>query len=129
MFLLVESFGKPNRCNNTSGTTVLSGLTTISVNAASADTITATASKTASYVDGTTTLSASAPPKTLTSIAVTPAAPIITQGQTQQFVATGTYSDSTTAVITNSVTWSSSNTGVTTIGATGLAASVSPGTT
>ena len=47
---------------------------------------------------------------TLTSIAVTPANPIIAPGATQQFTATGTYSDGTTQDITTSVTWSSSDT-------------------
>ncbi|PYX51407.1 MAG: ATP-dependent DNA ligase, partial [Acidobacteria bacterium] len=50
--------------------------------------------------------------------------------QTQQFTATGTYSDASTKNITASVTWTSSNTGVGTVGATtGLATGVSAGTT
>jgi len=48
-----------------------------------------------------------APPVvTLVSIAVTPNPANIQVGNTQQFVATGTYSDATTANITGSVTWS-----------------------
>ena len=65
----------------------------------------------------------------LISIAVTPADPNITIGDSQQFTATGTYSDNTTKDMTASVTWSSSNNGVATINNAGLAASVSPGTT
>jgi uncharacterized protein YjdB len=65
----------------------------------------------------------------LQSIAVTPAAPSISVGAAQQFTATGTYSDSSTKNITTSVTWSSSNTGLATIGvSTGLATGVAAGT-
>jgi hypothetical protein len=67
---------------------------------------------------------------TLKSIAVTPASPSIVAGNTQQFTATGTYSDSSTKNITTSVTWKSSNTAFATIGgATGLATGVAAGTT
>lgn len=67
---------------------------------------------------------------TLVSIAVTPASPTIAAGTTQQFTATGTYSDTSTKNITTTVTWASSSTGVATIGAnTGLATGVSAGTT
>jgi uncharacterized protein YjdB len=75
----------------------------------------------------TLTVSAAA---TLQSIAVTPATPSIAAGATQQFTATGTYSDNSTKNITASVTWKSSNTGFATIGAaTGLATGVAAGTT
>ena len=66
-----------------------------------------------------TVLSASGP--TLTSIAVTPANASIAVGATQQYTATGTYSDSSTQNITSSVTWSSSTPATATINATGLA--------
>ena len=46
---------------------------------------------------------------TLSSIAVTPANPSIKVGATQQFAATGTYSDGSTQDITASATWSSSD--------------------
>jgi hypothetical protein len=68
-------------------------------------------------------------PAVLESIAVTPVDPTITLGDTQQFTATGTYSDSSTADITATVIWTSSNTSVATIAATGLATSVDTGTT
>lgn len=58
---------------------------------------------------------------TLTAIAVTPANQTILLGATQQFTATGTYSDGSTRDITNQVTWESSDTGVAIIGAPGLA--------
>ncbi len=58
----------------------------------------------------------------LQSIAVTPANPSIAKGKTQQFTATGTYTDNSTQVITTTVAWSSASTAVATIGAgTGLA--------
>ncbi|HEY6837619.1 MAG TPA: DUF3443 family protein, partial [Geobacteraceae bacterium] len=68
-------------------------------------------------------------PKTLVSIAVTPATPSLPLGTTQQFTATGTFSDNSTQDLTPSVSWASSNTGVATISAAGLATSVALGTT
>ena len=66
---------------------------------------------------------------TLVSIKLTPAAPSILLGSTQQFAATGTYSDNSTQNITASVTWTSATPSVATIGAnTGLATGVSAGT-
>ena len=67
------------------------------------------------------------PPPTLTSIAVTPANPTIVTGATQQFTATGTYSDSSTQNITSQVSWNSSTPAVATINASGLASGVSAG--
>ena len=66
---------------------------------------------------------------TLVSIAVTPANPSVVIGATQQFAATGTYSDTTTADITGDVTWASTLTTVATIPAGGLATAVDVGTT
>jgi hypothetical protein len=66
-------------------------------------------------------------PKSLVSIAVTPANPSIAKGATQQFTATGTYSDGSTQNLTNSVSWTSSNTSLSTISNTGLASGVGPG--
>ena len=75
--------------------------------------------------------SAKKPTKTLTSIAVTPASPAhLKVGATQQFTATGTYSDSSTADITTTVTWASGTTATATITASGgLATGVAGGTT
>ncbi len=65
----------------------------------------------------------------LQSIAVTPSNPSINQSQTQQFTATGTYSDGSTKNITTSVSWTSSNTAVAAIGVnTGLATGIAAGT-
>ena len=66
---------------------------------------------------------------TISSIAVTPANPSIVAGVTQQFTATGTYSDGSTQNLTGSVTWTSSNTTVATISASGLASAASAGNT
>ncbi len=48
-------------------------------------------------------------PPDLESIAITPATPTLSPGTTQQFIATGTFSDTSTEQLA-SVTWSSSNT-------------------
>ena len=76
---------------------------------------------------GSTTLHAR--PPTLTSIAISPADPIVAHGASVQLTAIGTYTDASTKDITRSVTWSSSDTAVATIAATGLAkATASAGT-
>jgi trimeric autotransporter adhesin len=66
-------------------------------------------------------------PATLSSIAVTPANPSIPDGTTQEFKATGTYTDGSTQDVTTVVSWSSSNLVVATINRTGLATGVGPG--
>ena len=85
-----------------------------------------TSTITASFsgVTGTTPLSVTAAVATLQSIAVTPAGSSIGAGKTQQFAATGTFSDNTTQNLTSQVTWTSSSTGVATISAAGLASGV-----
>jgi hypothetical protein len=67
-------------------------------------------------------------PATLVSIGVSPADPSITRGATQQFTATGHYSDGTTQDLTASTTWSSLLTTVAMINAMGLATGVGTGT-
>lgn len=67
---------------------------------------------------------------TLTTITVTPVNPTILAGATQQFVATGTYSDNSTQDVTSQATWTSSSTAVATINASsGLATAVAAGAT
>jgi hypothetical protein len=66
---------------------------------------------------------------TLKSIAVTPANSAIADGATQQFTATGTYSNSGTMNITSGLTWTSSSAKVATISGTGLASAVGAGQT
>jgi len=65
----------------------------------------------------------------LTSIAVTPATSSIATGATQQFAATGTYSDNSTQVITGSVSWISTDTSKANISNAGMATAVAAGTT
>ena len=64
----------------------------------------------------------------LFSIAVTPANPSIASAATQQFTATGTYTDNTTKDITSSVTWTSGTASVATINTSGLATGIGAGT-
>jgi hypothetical protein len=68
-------------------------------------------------------------PPLLVSIAVTPANPTVVVGQTQQFTATGTFSDQSTQNITTTVTWASSNTEAASITAAGLATGLTGGET
>ena len=75
---------------------------------------TTTISATLGAVSGSTVLTVGAP--TLVSILVSPAKPTIAAGTDQQFAATGTYSDATTADLTNTVTWALATTSVATIG-------------
>src|SRR5262249_55115153 len=71
----------------------------------------------------------SQPAPTLTSIAVSPANATLAAGATQQYTATGTYSDSSTQNLTSQVMWTSSNTAAATINSTGLTTAVAAGTT
>ncbi len=91
---------------------------------------TSTIKATLGAVSGQTLLTVcKVPTSTLTRITVTPANPKVAVGQTQQFTATGTYSNGKTADLTASVTWSSSSPAVATIAASGgLAHGVSLGT-
>src|SRR5262249_54197970 len=57
----------------------------------------------------------------LVSIAVSPANASIPVGTTQQFTATGTYSDQSTQDLTSSATWTSDALSVASVGATGVA--------
>ncbi len=66
---------------------------------------------------------------TLLSIDVTPGNSTITNSGTQQFTATGHYNNNTTANLTSSVTWSSSNTAAANIASTGLATGAGAGST
>jgi trimeric autotransporter adhesin len=71
-------------------------------------------------------------PATLVSIAVTPATPSIANRTTQQFTATGTYTDTSVPNLTAAATWTSSDTTIASIsnaaGTNGLAAAVAVGT-
>ncbi|NHZ97341.1 ice-binding family protein [Massilia sp. CCM 8734] len=77
----------------------------------------------------TTPLPPPPPVVTLLSITVTPSTATIAPGVTQQFVAIGNYSDKSTAIITNSVSWTSGTTANGTIVASGMATGVAAGST
>ena len=68
------------------------------------------------------------PQKTLISIAVTPNNTSIVMGATQQFTATGTYSDNTMQDLTTLVSWRSLNESIATISNTGLSTAAAIGT-
>ena len=79
---------------------------------------------------GAAALTVSPASVTLSSIAVTPASAAVAVGGSQQFVATGTYSDSSTAPVTTTANWASASSVVATVGlntglATGVASSAS----
>lgn len=69
------------------------------------------------------------PSITLNRIRVTPAAETILVAGIQQYTATGTYSDGSTANITAQVTWSTSNSSVASISTAGVATGLSQGHT
>jgi uncharacterized protein YjdB len=92
---------------------------------------TATISATAFGVTGTTTLTVGT--GTLVSVDITPTNPSVSVGATQQFTATGTFSDATKQDVTLNSHWSSSNASVATIAnapiQAGLATTHASGTT
>jgi uncharacterized repeat protein (TIGR01451 family) len=65
----------------------------------------------------------------LSSLAINAVNASVASNSTEQFTATGTYSDSSTANLTSQATWNSSAPGVATIAAGGVATAVSPGQT
>ncbi|WP_162058239.1 Ig-like domain-containing protein [Undibacterium sp. KW1] len=85
-----------------------------------------TASLSAKSATATLTV-VSSPALTSISIAAPPASMLV--GATQNLVATGNYSDGSTANITNSITWSSGASTIATVNTSGLVTAVSPGTT
>jgi uncharacterized protein YjdB len=78
-------------------------------------------------MSGSATLTVDAAAKTLTAIAVAPATANIAAGATQQFTAKATYSDSSTADVTATVAWTTSNAAVAKINSAGLATAQSSG--
>ena len=65
----------------------------------------------------------------LVSLSVTPANLSLAVGTTQQYKATGTYSDNTTQDLSSTVIWASSDTAYATVSNSGLATGVAPGST
>ena len=107
------------------------GVATIGLNTGLATSVaagTTTITATSGTISGNTTLTVTA--AQVVSIVVTPANPSIAAGLTKQFSANGTYTNATTANITTTANWTSSNPGVATIGLnTGLATGLAVGTT
>jgi trimeric autotransporter adhesin len=101
--------------SNGLATTVTAGLTTITA--------------TLGGISGSTNLTVTA--ATLVSLGVTPANPTIAKGLQSQFVAIGTYTDSSTQILTAQVQWSSSDPTVATVsnalGYDGLGVGLNPG--
>jgi uncharacterized protein YjdB len=64
----------------------------------------------------------------IVSISITPAGSTIAAGTRLSLTATGSFSDSSTQVINRDVTWTSDNTGVATVGPTGLLTGIAAGT-
>jgi trimeric autotransporter adhesin len=96
--------------------------------AASTGVATITAADPSALVQGTAAMTVT--PAVVTAVTVSPSATSINKGGTQQFTATGVYSDLSTADLTASVTWSSSSSSVTisnASGSQGLATGVSAG--
>jgi hypothetical protein len=92
---------------------------------------TATVSATSDGVTGGTTLTVT--DATLVSIEVSPATPSVANGTSQQFTATGVYTDNSTQDLTTQVTWASSDGAVAAVrndpGSNGLATTISAGST
>ena len=68
-------------------------------------------------------------PAELVSVTVTPDAPSIELGEAQQFTATGTFTDESETNLSATATWASSDQGVATVTAAGLATGLAVGTT
>jgi hypothetical protein len=64
----------------------------------------------------------------LASVTISPTSSTITGTATQQFTATGTFTDGSVSNVTNSSSWSSSSTSIATVNSGGLATGVGPGT-
>lgn len=79
--------------------------------------------------EATLTVTTAPAPVTLQSILVEPVTAEIIVGGSQRYTSTGTYSDGTTADITDAVIWASSVPGVATIDASGLAMGIAEGST
>ncbi len=88
-----------------------------------------TAEITATFMGLNDTADAEVTAAELVSLKVTPGTQSIALGLTEQYVATGTYSDNTSADLTDIATWQSSDTGVAVIDLAGLATSLATGTT
>jgi uncharacterized protein YjdB len=105
------------------------GIATVSANGVVTGQAVGSATITASFasVSGSDALTVS--PAILVSIAVAPASPSILLGATEQFASTGTFSDGSTQVLTNSTAWSSANSSIVSISPAAVAFAGAVGTT
>lgn len=95
--------------------------------ASASGTVTITAQSNSKTSNAALTVTAAA--SNLASIAISPASSSIPVNTTQQFTATGTYSDGSSADITPLVAWSSSHTNIATVNAGGLVNAIAAGST
>lgn len=134
-----QQFAAQGRFNDGSSSDVTSRVTWTSSNTAIA-TVSATGLGTGVKVGGPVTVTATlggvsatarftitTPPPVLTTITVTPATASVVAGSTRQFSAQGLYSDGSTLDVTSSATWTSNNTAVATVNASGLSTGMTPG--
>ena len=133
-FAATATYSDGTTANVTTTATWTSATTTVAtISASGLATAVASGSSTItasqSGVSGTAMLTVSASTATLTSIAVTPNSASIAVGATQQFTATGTYSDGSTKNLSSTATWTSGTPTVATISASGLATAVASGST
>ncbi len=117
----VTSIASWTSANGTTATVTASGAATGKI--AGSSNITAAVGS----VSGTAALTVTAP--NLVSVAVTPANVTIAAGLTQQFTATGTYSDGTTQDLTSTASWTSANASIVGVNGTGLATGATLGNT
>lgn len=111
-----------------SSTTTVASIGTSTGIAAAAGVGTTTITAASGLVSGNLVLTVTA--ASLTAIQVTPATPSIAKGLSQQFTATGIFSDNSTQDLTTQVTWKSSSTSVATVSvSSGLATGTGLGST
>ena len=129
---IIGTYSNGSTANLTNTTTFTFATTTVAQVGATTGLVTGVAAG-SSVVTGsvggkTATTTITVTPAVLSSIVVTPATASIATGSTQNYVATGTYSDGSSANITTTVSWTSGTTIVATILPTGIATGVAPGT-
>jgi hypothetical protein len=118
-----------NLTNTVAWTSTNTAVATITSNGLATGVAPGSTTMQAAWGSVSSSISLTVTPPVLVSLAVTPANPSIAKGTTQQFTATGTFSDGSTQNLTNTVAWASTNTAVATITNTGLATGVAPGST
>ena len=129
----LSDFQETTTCPLTPGTLARGGSCTISVtfdpSVLGSRSATLSVTDSANNSPQTVSLSGRGTTSVLVSIAVTPNPASIALGTTQQFTATGTYSNGTTQNLSKSVSWTSSSPLVASISSSGLATSAGQGST